>query len=252
MRDDVQQIADQLRTFTTLDWDRLKDAVEESDLMALAHMAGVDLKEQHDAYEEMLRENEENEAKNITLTKEVARLDEIAKATKWWEIFAFKNKPLIHIGGEQNPYMIRWAIVDGRGKGNNVYLHKFLRDDDDRALHDHPWASTSILLSGSLLEIDRDNPDGKLIEAGQIRTRAADYLHRLKVVEPGYTLFITGPKVREWGFACAEGWRHWTRFSGGEAGEVVGQGCADYSDPITEASPYSEAVAAKRAKRVAA
>jgi hypothetical protein len=34
----------------------------------------------------------------------------------------------------------------------NVYLHHFLRSDDDRALHDHPWINLSLLLDGCYLE----------------------------------------------------------------------------------------------------
>lgn len=215
----LQRLADELAGLTSLDWERLRLLARDS----LAGRAEVDRIEQHCS----------------NLRADIARL-------KWWERYAETNKPLIHIGGEKNPYLIRWAIVDGKGAGNNVYLHKFLRDDEDRALHDHPWDSVSILLSGTLREIDEANPRGKIVNAGQVRHRAADYAHRLVVVEQGFSLFITGPKVREWGFLCAEGWRHWTRFAAGESGELVGIGCGDYSDPITEASPILESISTKR------
>src|SRR3546814_8204117 len=42
------------------------------------------------------------------------------------------RKPDITIGGEDNPYLRRWYIIP-RNRWFNVYLHEFLRDDDDRA-----------------------------------------------------------------------------------------------------------------------
>src|SRR5690606_8175675 len=34
----------------------------------------------------------------------------------------------------------------------NLYLHQFLRDDDDRALHDHPSCGVSFILAGGYIE----------------------------------------------------------------------------------------------------
>jgi hypothetical protein len=42
---------------------------------------------------------------------------------------------------------------------------------------------------------------------------------------PVWTLFVTGPRVRSWGFWCAHGWRHWKTFTAGPRGETVGRGC---------------------------
>ena len=28
-----------------------------------------------------------------------------------------------------------------------------------------------------------------------------------------WSLFITGPVIREWGFHCPNGWRHWKQFT---------------------------------------
>ena len=38
------------------------------------------------------------------------------------------------IGGKDNPYLLRWHVVP-RNPQQNIYLHHFLRSDDDRALH---------------------------------------------------------------------------------------------------------------------
>ena len=37
-------------------------------------------------------------------------------------------------------YLSRWHIIP-RNRYFNIYLHKFVGSDDDRALHDHPWRS---------------------------------------------------------------------------------------------------------------
>jgi len=42
-------------------------------------------------------------------------------------------------------YMRRWWGIP-RNENANVYLHRILRSDDDRAMHDHPWSNISYLL----------------------------------------------------------------------------------------------------------
>lgn len=126
------------------------------------------------------------------------------------------------IGEPTNPYMRRWFIVP-RNPFANIYLHEILRSDDDRALHDHPWANQSVVIAGRYFE---HLPDGSRLERlpGATVAREAEALHRLEIApgERAVSLFITGPKVREWGFACPNGWRHWQDFTGGVNGEVVG------------------------------
>ena len=73
------------------------------------------------------------------------------------------------------PYLRRWYLLP-RNRVLNVYLHQFLRDDDDRALHDHPWAWLSVLLSGSYIE----------------HTIAAGGIHHRRVRGAG-SLKISGP-----------------------------------------------------------
>lgn len=130
----------------------------------------------------------------------------------------------------ENPYLKRWFVIP-RNKFFNIYLHRFLRSDDDRALHDHPWINMSILLDASYTEV---TPKGSFLrEAGHVYFRGPKALHRvllhpdqIGIEQPVWTLFITGPKVREWGFACPKGWVHWEDFVHvTEGGNEVGQGC---------------------------
>lgn len=149
----------------------------------------------------------------------------------------FYRKPDFIIGGSEKPYMLRWWVIP-RNRFFNIYLHKFLRDDDDRALHDHPWASCSIILKGSYIE-HFPNDKWKIRRRGQVAFRRAKQAHRIELFKrvgnslyhewgeniPAWTLFITGPKVREWGFHCPKGWRHWKDFCAPENSGTVGRGC---------------------------
>jgi hypothetical protein len=141
-----------------------------------------------------------------------------------WAHDIMDRRPDFVIG--QPAYLRRWWIIP-RNEMSNVYLHEILRDDDDRALHDHPWPNTSLLIAGGYRE---HTPDGVFERAaGDVVVREATALHRLELVggAPAISLFMTGPKVREWGFACPQGWRHWREFTGGENGELVGRGCGE-------------------------
>lgn len=132
-------------------------------------------------------------------------------------------------------YLRRWWIVP-RNEMQNVYLHHGLRDDDDRALHDHPWPNQSLLIRGSYREI---TPHGIFVrEPGSLITRAATDAHRLELVdgEPFVSLFFTGPKVRDWGFHCPNGWVHWRDFTAGDNGELVGRGCGEIDAPMQVAA----------------
>jgi hypothetical protein len=156
------------------------------------------------------------------MTVSYASIDDMAA----WARAKMQRHPDYVIGDPAAPYMRRWWIVP-RNEQQNVYLHHILRDDDDRALHDHPWDNVSYLLIGRYREI---TPEGTFVrEAGSIVSRRATDCHRLEVIdgEPCVSLFMTGPKVREWGFHCPNGFVHWRDFTAGENGELVGRGCGE-------------------------
>ncbi|WP_412535944.1 hypothetical protein [Marinobacter sp. MIT932201] len=136
------------------------------------------------------------------------------------------REPDFIIGDPQDPYLIRYWLRRDRPEGS-IYLHCIRKSDDDRALHDHPWSSTSLVLQGTLREI---LPDGsRLLTPGCIVSRSAEQAHRLEVVDgPVWTLFITGAVEREWGFHCPNGWVHWKEFTDPATnGQQIGQGCGD-------------------------
>lgn len=131
------------------------------------------------------------------------------------------------IGLRDNPYMLRWWIIP-RNQWFNIYLHKIIRDDDDRALHDHPWISVSVVLKGVVREVL--NKGTRIFRSKSIIFRSSRMAHRLEVVKgPCWTLFFTGPTVREWGFHCPKGWVSWKQFVDPNNPGTIGPGCGELS-----------------------
>ena len=142
------------------------------------------------------------------------------------------------IGGSERPYLRRWFVLP-RNPVFNVYLHQFLRSDDDRALHDHPWLfNASLLLRGSYVEhtIKAGGIEMRTLrQAGAFKLRCGPAPHRVELLGdpfaevenplPCWTLFITGPRVRQWGFHCPHGWVHWKQFTAANDPGAVGRGC---------------------------
>lgn len=122
--------------------------------------------------------------------------------------------------------MLRWYIIP-RNRWFNIYLHKIVRSDDDRALHDHPWWSVSFLLSGEYTEISSSGM--QVYSRGSVIFRRPEYRHRLVVNDDQHvwTLFLTGPKVREWGFWCPKGFVVWQDFVDRNDTGSVGRGCGE-------------------------
>jgi len=149
-----------------------------------------------------------------------ATIDEL----RTWAEGIMSRAPDFVIGDD---YLRRWWVMP-RNAFANVYLHQILKSDDDRALHDHPWANSSYILSGGYIE---HTPEGSFLrKPGDFIERGADALHRLEVL-PGMdciSLFTTGPKVREWGFQCPQGWVPWQLFTDPNDSSRTGRGCGEH------------------------
>jgi len=166
--------------------------------------------------------------------------------------WAENREPDFIIGGREDPYLKRHWLIP-RNRFLNIYVHEFLRSDDDRALHDHPWLfNASWLIDGCYVEhtiaeggvqhrTQRVGGDWKFrwgpaphrvelqtmadlledagIEGAQVWPWNAEPL-------PCWTVFITGPRCREWGFHCPDqGWIHWKRFTAPDDQGAIGKGC---------------------------
>lgn len=153
----------------------------------------------------------------------------------------------------KRPFLLRWYVDGEKHRWGNCYLHQFIRNDEDRALHDHPWWNLSILLGGQYIEHTIE-PGGvhrrQLYRAGDTKLRSPNTAHRVELTAewkvvgedwiapdclagfpvwapnlptwcesdptkcPSWSLFITGPVQRKWGFHCPDtGWRSNREFS---------------------------------------
>jgi hypothetical protein len=142
-----------------------------------------------------------------------------------------RREPDFYIGGRENPYMLRWWVIP-RNRLFNIYLHRFMRDDEDRALHDHPWHSLSIVLQVGYWE---HMPGGKAFwrKPGSLIFRRPTDAHRIALACLGtqplsaVSLFITGPRLRTWGFHCPKGFVPWQDFVAETDVGNIGRGCGE-------------------------
>lgn len=181
------------------------------------------------------------------------------------------RRPDFEIGPPGDRYMLRWYVspwsryVRGSKPKNwfdgltrrlpSIYLHEFLHDDEDRALHDHPWPSLSFLLRGnywevmfypqlpetieSMREVGQPRPTVKVFRPeGKVTVRGSGTAHRIVLEKRAgrlgrtesvrvISLFVTGFAVRRWGFWCARGFVPWEKFVAVRDKGAVGAGCGE-------------------------
>ena len=108
---------------------------------------------------------------------------------------------------ENQPYLTRYYLFlkDRKWFPFNIFLHNFHKGDLDD-LHDHPWPFITFIIKGGYWE---HTPNGRFWRsAGKIRFAGCHSLHRVEL-EPGvdvWTIFIPGPKLRDWGFLRKGEW----------------------------------------------
>jgi len=123
------------------------------------------------------------------------------------------RKRIIMDRAYNEPYLERYYIFlkDRKWFPFNVFLHKFLKGDLDD-LHDHPWPYATFILKGGYWET---TPEGRFWRGrGHFRICKATSYHRVEL-EPGvdcWTLFMPGPKQRDWGFDVDGEWIQHERY----------------------------------------
>jgi hypothetical protein len=131
-----------------------------------------------------------------------------------------KQTPYFNLEG----YMERdWLIPYNGDLG--IRIHHILRDDNDRAFHDHPWPNTSVVLKGGYWELmpELENQDPSLDKVlyskvwrkpGDVIQRKATTRHRLMIPEgtTATSMFIMGPWEQDWGFYTPEGKVYWREY----------------------------------------
>jgi hypothetical protein len=112
-------------------------------------------------------------------------------------------------------YLTRWYLL--KLPWFSIALHRFVRGDNDRDLHDHPYAFWSLILKGGYWEIflGADGQVNKVWQRpGKLLRRPATWRHRVELPAQQccWTLLLRWPTERSWGFWTSEGWVHWRRY----------------------------------------
>jgi hypothetical protein len=127
-------------------------------------------------------------------------------ASERWLPRLCSGRPHQIISSGDSPYLHRWFLWP-RCRWLNCYLHHFVGSDDPTALHDHPWWFLSLCLVGRYREISQGAT--QLRRPGTLVLRRPEHRHRVQLLpnadgtERGcWTIIITGPRIRPWGFWC--------------------------------------------------
>ena len=124
---------------------------------------------------------------------------------------------------ENEPYLERYYLFlrERERFPFNVFLHKFLKSDPDD-VHDHPWPYATLILKGGYWEwiphfdtVGRKTGEYQVWRGpGHFRVSKANSFHRIEL-DPditAWTLFMPGPKQRDWGFLVRNKWIQWEQY----------------------------------------
>ena len=124
---------------------------------------------------------------------------------------------------ENEPYLERYYLFlrERERFPFNVFLHKFLKSDPDD-VHDHPWPYATLILKGGYWEwiphfdtVGRKTGEYQVWRGpGHFRISKANSFHRIEL-DPditAWTLFMPGPKQRDWGFLVKNKWIQWEQY----------------------------------------
>lgn len=131
---------------------------------------------------------------------------------------------------DHDPYLHRWFVI--RTERFGLFIHKFVRSDEDRALHDHPWPFIVIPIWRGYVEHSEEKCDcfncvnhptmrphyvpvkRRVRPIISTRYRPATYRHRVELIggKPSWSIFIRFKRIREWGFWPKEGFILWNKW----------------------------------------
>jgi len=124
---------------------------------------------------------------------------------------------------ENEPYLERYYLFlrERNRFPFNIFLHKFLKSDPDD-VHDHPWPYATLILKGGYWEwiphfdtVGRKTGEYQVWRGpGHFRISKANSFHRIEL-DPNitaWTLFMPGPKQRDWGFLVKNKWIQWEQY----------------------------------------
>lgn len=125
----------------------------------------------------------------------------------WDKIMIDLNRKRIIMDRSNNEeYLVRYYLLFKERKDSypfNVFIHKFLKGDDDE-LHDHPWSYFTLILSGGYYETVLENSREVTYWRGPGFFQKVDHTHihtiKLKDTVTCWTLFIPFKRTSKWGF----------------------------------------------------
>ena len=138
---------------------------------------------------------------------------------KWFLDFLerLERKRIIMDRVNDQPYLERYYVFlkDRDWFPFNIFIHKFLKSDPDD-VHDHPWPYATLILKGGYYEWtpqfdEQGRKFGEICKwrgPGHFRICRANSYHRIEL-DPSvtaWTLFMPGPKKRDWGFLVNNKW----------------------------------------------
>lgn len=164
----------------------------------------------------------------------MAKMQKKIKVTNWeklieWFAGFFPKKTVYGTTPDKReelgPLLIRYYLFNGGDHFPSLYLHKLVRSDDGRDLHDHPWWFWTFLLTGAYFEempyefLDKkkgiiDTFTIERREPFRFYFREPTWTHRLILDRPVWTLVLRGTPERDWGFYTPEGWVRWEEYKG--------------------------------------
>lgn len=117
-----------------------------------------------------------------------------------------KNRPARLIKVLDRPYLERYYV--GKLFGYTFYLHRFVGNDGDRALHDHPWNAMSFVLAGEYKELVKTGWAPNKIFTKRVTRSAPTFnfipntkFHQiLGATKETWTLFAHGERLKDWGY----------------------------------------------------
>ena len=159
----------------------------------------------------------------------------------------WKRKPDFVIAPNGTPAMNRWHLIP-RNRFLSIYLHNLVQDDP-QDLHDHRSWNISIVLRGGYwetmpmyrplmpeyaLDVFQTNLKRKWRGPGSVIVRRATDAHRLELERyygavagskpaSSWSIFITGPTWRTWGFWLKSGWVPYNEYVTVKDGVSVGK-----------------------------
>jgi hypothetical protein len=130
-----------------------------------------------------------------------------------WSMDKLGRKRIILDRENKEPYLVRYYLLF-RHRDEcipfNIFIHKFIKGDDDH-LHDHPWGYFTYILSGGYSETVRCKSGTDYTywrQPGFYQTVPPNHIHKIDLdpdTPPCWTLFVPFRRSREWGFIDREG-----------------------------------------------